>query len=151
MNWNPSKIFSLDFMQWSKCNALGLICMSYYVRNTSPFSSWTLSLRVSIFAACFHDFSALVLIRTSWSHGHAIPRKPSKSSLIRVWHKDNLYLGTNTTGNRNPHQTNIDSRTRSIRMTPWSQLFFDSQQYNLCWLVLWCLSELQLTWNFNPW
>jgi hypothetical protein len=41
---------------------------------------------------------------TSWSHDqathtqrHQIPRKPSKSGFIRVWHKDNLYLGTNTT------------------------------------------------------
>jgi hypothetical protein len=40
---------------------------------------------------------------TSWSHDqathtqrHQIPRKPSKSGFIRVWHKDNLYLGTNT-------------------------------------------------------
>ena len=28
-----------------------------------------------------------------------IPEKPSKSGLIGVWHKDNLYLGTNTIGN----------------------------------------------------
>ena len=47
-----------------------------------------------------------------------IPGKPSKSGLIGVWHKDNLYLGTNTIGNRDPHPTNIDSRTRSIRRTP---------------------------------
>jgi hypothetical protein len=65
----------------------------------------------------------------TWSRNpHAktpIPGKPSKSGLIEVWHKDNLCLGTNTIGNGNPHPTNIDSRTRSIRMTPWSQLFFD--------------------------
>jgi hypothetical protein len=45
--------------------------------------------------------------------------------LIGVWHKDNLNLGTSTIRNENPHPTNIDSRTRSIRMTPWRQLFFD--------------------------
>ena len=45
--------------------------------------------------------------------------------LIGVWHKDNLYLGTSTIGNGDPHPTNIDSRTRSIRMTPRRQLFFD--------------------------
>jgi len=68
------------------------------------------------------------LMRTSWSRGHAktpIPGKPSKSGLIGVWHKDNLYLGTSTIENGDPHPTNIDSRTRSIRMTPRSQLFFD--------------------------
>jgi hypothetical protein len=73
-----------------------------------------------------------LLMRTLWSHGHTTHtqrhqflKKPSKSSLIRVWHKDNLYLGTSTIGNGDPHPTNIDSRTRSIRMTPWRQLFFD--------------------------
>jgi hypothetical protein len=65
-----------------------------------------------------------------WSHNnpHAktpIPGKPSKPGLIGVWHKDNFYLGTSTIGNRNPHPRNIDSRTRSIRMTPQNQLFFD--------------------------
>jgi len=54
-----------------------------------------------------------------------IPRKLSKSGLVRVWHKDNLYLGTSTIGNGDTHPTNIDSRTRSIRMTPRRQLFFD--------------------------
>ena len=49
----------------------------------------------------------------------------SKPGLIGVWHKDNLYLGISTTGNENLHPTNIDSQTRSIRMTPRSQLFFD--------------------------
>jgi len=42
----------------------------------------------------------------TWSRNpHAktpIPRKPCKSSLIVVWHKDNLYLGTNTIRNGNP-------------------------------------------------
>jgi hypothetical protein len=67
-------------------------------------------------------------MRTSWSYSHAktlILRKPSKSDLIKVWHKDNLYLGINTIENGNLHPTNIDSQTRSIRMTPWRQLFFD--------------------------
>jgi hypothetical protein len=59
-----------------------------------------------------------------------IPGKPSKSGLIGVWHKDNLYLGTNIIGNENPHPTNIDSRTRSIRMTPRRQLFFDKSFFS---------------------
>jgi hypothetical protein len=40
---------------------------------------------------------------TFWTRSQAthtqrpqIPKKPSKSCLIGVWHKDNLYLGTNT-------------------------------------------------------
>jgi hypothetical protein len=45
-------------------------------------------------------------MRTSWSRNpHAmtlIPGKPSKSGLIGVWHKDNLYLGTNTIENGKP-------------------------------------------------
>jgi hypothetical protein len=57
-------------------------------------------------------------------------RKPSKSGLIGVWHKDNLYLGTSTIGNENPHPMNIDSRTRSIRMTPRRQLFFDKSFFS---------------------
>jgi hypothetical protein len=48
----------------------------------------------------------------TWSRNpHAktpIPGKPSKSGLIGVWHKDNLYLGTSTIGNGDPHPTNID-------------------------------------------
>jgi len=32
--------------------------------------------------------------------------KPSKSSLIGASYKDNLYLGTNTIENENPHPTN---------------------------------------------
>jgi hypothetical protein len=31
-----------------------------------------------------------------------IPEKPSKSSLIEVWHKDNLYLGINIIKNGKP-------------------------------------------------
>jgi hypothetical protein len=48
---------------------------------------------------------------TLWSRGHTthtqthqFPGRPSKSSLIGVWHKDNLYLGISTIGNGNPHQ-----------------------------------------------
>jgi len=59
-----------------------------------------------------------------------IPGKPSKSILIGVWHKDNLYLGTNTIGNGDPHPTNIDSWMRSIRMTPRRQLFFDKSFFS---------------------
>ena len=46
------------------------------------------------------------MMRTSWSRNpHSktlIPEKPSKSGLIVVWHKDNLYLGTSTIGNGKP-------------------------------------------------
>ena len=56
----------------------------------------------------------LLNMRSSNPHAKtSILEKPSKSGLIGVWHKDNLYLGTNTIGNGNPHPTNIDSRTRS--------------------------------------
>ena len=58
-----------------------------------------------------------------------ITGKPSKSGLIGA-HKDNLYLGTSTIGNKDPHSTNIDSRTRSIRMTPRRQLFFDKSFFS---------------------
>jgi hypothetical protein len=70
-----------------------------------------------------HSLPMFFFMRTSWSCGHAktpIPGKPSKSGLIGVWQKDNLYLGTSTIGNGDPHPTNIDSRTRSIRMMPRS-------------------------------
>jgi hypothetical protein len=62
---------------------------------------------------------------TQPTHKDTSPGKPSKLGLIGVWHKDNLYLSTSTIGNGDPHPTNIDSRTRSIRMTPRRQLFFD--------------------------
>jgi hypothetical protein len=45
------------------------------------------------------------LVITWWCNPHAttpIPEKPTKSGLIGVWHKDNLYLGTNSIGNREP-------------------------------------------------
>jgi len=48
-------------------------------------------------------------MRTSWSRGHAthaqrhqFPEKPSKSGLIGVWHKDNLYQVTSIIGNGKP-------------------------------------------------
>jgi hypothetical protein len=56
--------------------------------------------------------------------------KPSKSGLIGVWHKDNLYQGTSTIGNVNPYPTNIDLWTRSIRMMPRGQLFFDKSFFS---------------------
>jgi hypothetical protein len=68
------------------------------------------------------------LLNTRSSNPHAktpIPEKPSKSDLTGVWHKDNLYLGTSNIGKGNSHPTNIDSRIRSIRMMPRSQLFFN--------------------------
>jgi len=44
----------------------------------------------------------------TWSHNpHAktpIPGKPSKSDLIGVWPKDNLYLGTSTIENGKPNE-----------------------------------------------
>jgi hypothetical protein len=50
------------------------------------------------------DFDAKLVIK--WPRNpHAktpIPGKPSKSGLIGVWHKDNLYLGTSTIGNEKP-------------------------------------------------
>jgi len=69
------------------------------------------------------------MMRTSWSRNPhektPILEKQSKSGLIRVWHKYNLYLGTRNIGNTNPHLTNINSWSRSITMTPRSQLLFD--------------------------
>jgi hypothetical protein len=57
----------------------------------------------------------LLNMRSSNPHAKtSILGKPSKSGLIGVWHKDNLYLGTSTIGNGNPHPTNIDSRTRRM-------------------------------------
>jgi hypothetical protein len=56
--------------------------------------------------------------------------KPSKSGLIGMWYKDNLYLGASTIENGNPHPTNIDSQMRSIRMMSWSQLFFNKSFFN---------------------
>jgi len=71
-----------------------------------------------------HPISGNANLVITWScNPHAkisIPRKPNKSGLIEVWHKDYLYLGTNTIGNENHHPTNIDSWMRSIRMTLWS-------------------------------
>ena len=32
--------------------------------------------------------------------------------MIGVWHKDNLYLGTSTIGNGNPHPTNIGANEK---------------------------------------
>jgi hypothetical protein len=66
-------------------------------------------------------------LNTWSSNPHAktpITKKPSKL-VIGVWHKDNLYMDMSTIGNGNPHLTNIDLWTISIRMTPRSQLFFD--------------------------
>jgi len=80
--------------------------------------------------SAFRDQISILIVGyvITWSRGShhnphvttPIPRKPSKSGLIGVWHKDNLYLGTSTIGNRNPHPTNIDSWRRSIRMMPRS-------------------------------
>jgi len=80
----------------------------------------------------FFDCDANLVI--TWSRNPhiktPIPGKPSKSGLIGVWHKDNLYLGTSTIGNGDPRPTNIDSRTRSIKMTPRRQLFFDKSFFS---------------------
>jgi len=73
------------------------------------------------------------LMWTLWLRDHAktpILGKQSKSGLIGVWHKDNLYLGTNTIRNGNPYPTNIDLQMRSIRMTPQSHLFYNKSFFN---------------------
>jgi hypothetical protein len=67
---------------------------------------------------------------TTHTQRHQIPRKPSKSGLIEVWHKDNLYLGTSTIGNRDLHPTNIDSRMRRVQMMPRRHLFFDKSFFS---------------------
>jgi hypothetical protein len=55
------------------------------------------------------DLKWKITIKMMWTlwirNSHAktpIPGKPSKSGLIGVWHKDNLYPGTNTIGNGKP-------------------------------------------------
>jgi hypothetical protein len=76
------------------------------------------------------------MMQTSWSRGHSTHTQrhtqinTHKLGLIGVWHKDNLYLGTNIIGNGDPHPTNIDSWTRSIRMTSRRQLFFDKSFFS---------------------
>jgi hypothetical protein len=79
----------------------------------------------------------VLLMWTSWSRGlathtqrHQFPKRPSKSGLIGVWHKNILYLGTSTIENEDPHPMNIDSRMRSIRMTPQKELFFDKSFFS---------------------
>jgi hypothetical protein len=61
-------------------------------------------------------------------------RQNPNMTLIGSYHKAelyyNLYLDTSTTGNENPHLKNIDSLTRSIRMMPRSQLFFDKSFFS---------------------
>jgi hypothetical protein len=89
--------------------------------------------REAIMARFLNGLDANLVI--TWSRNpHAktpIPGKPSKSGLIGVWHKDNLYLGTSTIRNRKPRPTNIYLQTRDIRMTPWSLLFFDTSFFVL--------------------
>jgi hypothetical protein len=95
---------------------------------------------IKFFLHLWHMIAFLLLdspyanLMTTWSRNPyaktLIPGKPSKSGLIGVWHKDNLYLGTNTNGNGNPHSTNIDSWMRSIRMTSRSKLFFDKSFFS---------------------
>jgi hypothetical protein len=77
------------------------------------------------------------LMRTSWSRNtHAktpISGKPSKSGLIVVWHKDNLHVWKLISAllkTKTPHPMNIDSRTRSIRMSPRRWLFFDKSFFS---------------------
>ena len=68
----------------------------------------------------------LVITQSHNSHTKTpILRKSSKSGLIGVWHKDNMYLSTNTIEKGNPHPRNIDSRTKNIRITLQRQLFSD--------------------------
>jgi hypothetical protein len=55
----PSRIISLESLYGSKYNALGLICLYFYIRNIHPISSWTLSFKTLIFIASFHGSSLL--------------------------------------------------------------------------------------------
>jgi len=83
---------------------------------------------VLLYLFCIFHHNDPNLLNTRSSNPHfktPIPEKPSKLGFMRVWHKNYLYLDTSTIGNGNPHPTNINSRMRSIKMTPRSQLFFD--------------------------
>ena len=51
---------------------------------------------------------------TTHTQRHQIPEKPIKSGLIEVWHKDNLYLRTNTIRNGNPPTQWILIREREV-------------------------------------
>ena len=67
----------------------------YNVCHVFQFKIWAWQLRL-------YDANLVI----TWSRNpHAktsIPGKLNKSCLIGVWHKGNLYLGTNTIGNRKP-------------------------------------------------
>ena len=93
---------------------------------------WSRKAKIGLIEVLHNGNDANLVI--TWSRNPlaktSIPGKPSKSSLIEVWHKNNLYLGTSTIGNGDPHPTNIDSRTRSIRMRPRRQLFFDKSIFS---------------------
>jgi hypothetical protein len=102
---------------------------SHFGRNRSTNSLIPVSKRDFELKNRFYDANLVI----TWSRNpHAktpIPKKLSKSGLIGVWHKDNLYPSTSTIENGDPHPTNIDSRTRSTRMTPRRQLFFDNRAH----------------------
>jgi hypothetical protein len=52
-----------------------------------------------------------------------------KIEVIRDWPKP-ASIADVRSFHENPHPTNIDSRTRSIRMMPRRQLFFDKSFFN---------------------
>jgi len=63
--------------------------------------------------SCKTEIGALVSFSvgcmTTWSRGSHNLVSELDFILIGVYHKDNLYLGTSTIENGNPHPTNIDS------------------------------------------
>jgi len=126
---HSSSRFILLHMFWtSSFNAsLGLFALALVINPLGTFNgslAW-LTLVLGWSSSTRSDANLVITWSLNPHTKTPIPGKPSKSGLIGVWHKDNLYLGTNTIGNEKPHPTNIDSWMRSIRMTPWSQLFFD--------------------------
>ena len=90
----------------------------------------TVAFFIFIFGYIRNDANLVVTWSRNPQAKTPISGKPSKSGLIGVWNKYNLYLGTSIIGNRNSHPTNIDSRTRSIRMMPRRQLFFDKSFFS---------------------
>jgi hypothetical protein len=70
--WTPFKS--------SKCNALWLICMYSYLRNTIPFLLWTFFFKVLILVAGFHGFFAFTY------QGHNLWYRPLRRDDLR-WYR----------------------------------------------------------------
>jgi hypothetical protein len=72
-----------------------------------------------------------------------IPEKQSKSGLVGVWHKNNLYLGTNTTGNGKPspkeywfaNEKYKDDATKRLTLTQHTHTKCGKQKVLLIWIV----------------